>query len=165
MLKKLHNILCLLLLFGGPLLWSQTKEQKALEEKREQLQNEIREINRLLLSEKKEKGTVLDQMEALDKKITVRQQLIRVTNRQANLLNRQINTNIRNISKLKGELQEIKEEYAKMIQKSSKKSMPKSIHCSMPFWIDLGSIWEAKILQKSFKNRSQKRSMMKSSKP
>ena len=118
MLKKLHNILCLLLLFGGPLLWSQTNEQKALEEKREQLQNEIREINRLLLSEKKEKGTVLDQMEALDKKITVRQQLIRVTNQQANLLNRQINTNIRNISKLKGELQEIKEEYAKMIQKS-----------------------------------------------
>ena len=118
MLKELHNILCLLLLFGGPLLWSQTSEQKALEEKREQLQNEIREINRLLLSEKKERGTVLDQMEALDKKITVRQQLIRVTNQQANLLNRQINTNIRNISKLKGELQEVKEEYARMIQKS-----------------------------------------------
>ncbi|WP_047246815.1 murein hydrolase activator EnvC family protein [Maribacter thermophilus] len=96
----------------------QTSEQKALEEKRAQLQNEIRNINRLLLSEKKEKGNVLDQMEALDKKISVRQQLIRVTNQQTNLLNRQINTNIRNISKLKGELQEIKDEYAKMIQKS-----------------------------------------------
>ena len=57
-------------------------------------------------------------MEALDKKITVRQQLIRVTNQQSNLLNRQINTNIRNIGKLKSELQEIKDEYAKMIQKS-----------------------------------------------
>ena len=118
MLQKAHYILYLFLLLGGPLLWSQTSEQKALEEKREQLQNEIREINRLLLSEKKERGTVLDQMEALDKKITVRQQLIRVTNQQANLLNRQINTNIRNISKLKGELQEVKEEYARMIQKS-----------------------------------------------
>jgi septal ring factor EnvC (AmiA/AmiB activator) len=89
-----------------------------LEEKREQLQTEIREINRLLFAEKKEKGTVLDQMEALDKKITVRQQLIRVTNQQANLLNRQINTNIRNIAKLKQELQETKEAYARMIQKS-----------------------------------------------
>lgn len=119
MVAKQHcSIFFLLLLWGAPLLWSQTTEQKALEEKREQLQNEIREINRLLLSEKKERGTVLDQMEALDKKITVRQQLIRVTNQQANLLNRQINTNIRNISKLKGELQEIKEEYARMIQKS-----------------------------------------------
>ncbi|MEE1971282.1 MULTISPECIES: hypothetical protein [Maribacter] len=119
MVAKQHcSIFFLLLLWGAPLLWSQTSEQKALEEKREQLQNEIREINRLLLSEKRERGTVLDQMEALDKKITVRQQLIRVTNQQANLLNRQINTNIRNISKLKGELQEIKEEYARMIQKS-----------------------------------------------
>lgn len=107
-----------LLIFSGIQLVAQTSEQKALEEKREQLQTEIREINRLLLSEKKEKGTVLDQMEALDKKITVRQQLIRVSNQQANLLNRQINTNIRNISKLKGELKEIKEEYARMIQKS-----------------------------------------------
>lgn len=112
------NIFLLLWFMGASFVWAQTSEQKALEEKREQLQNEIREINRLLLSEKKERGTVLDQMEALDKKITVRQQLIRVTNQQANLLNRQINTNIRNISKLKGELQEIKDEYAKMIQKS-----------------------------------------------
>lgn len=102
----------------GPWLMAQTSEQKALEEKREQLQTEIREINRLLFAEKKEKGTVLDQMEALDKKITVRQQLIRVTNQQANLLNRQINTNIRNIAKLKQELLETKEAYASMIQKS-----------------------------------------------
>lgn len=98
--------------------YAQTTEQKALEEKREKLQQEIRDINRLLFAEKKEKGTVLDQMEALDKKITVRQQLIRVTNQQSNLLNRQINTNIRNIGKLKAELLQIKEEYAKMVQKS-----------------------------------------------
>ena len=98
--------------------FAQTSEQKVLEEKREQLQSEIRDINRLLFAEKKEKGNVLDQMEALDKKITVRQQLIRVTNQQSNLLNRQINTNIRNIGKLKSELQEVKEEYARMIQKS-----------------------------------------------
>ncbi|MDO1512986.1 peptidoglycan DD-metalloendopeptidase family protein [Maribacter confluentis] len=97
---------------------AQTTEQKALEEKRERLQSEIRDINRLLFAEKKEKGNVLDQMEALDKKITVRQQLIRVTNQQSNLLNRQINTNIRNIGKLKTELQKVKDEYAAMIQKS-----------------------------------------------
>jgi murein hydrolase activator len=108
----------LLMALMGPFLMAQTSEQKALEEKREQLQTEIREINRLLFAEKKEKGTVLDQMEALDKKITVRQQLIRVTNQQANLLNRQINTNIRNIAKLKQELLETKEAYASMIQKS-----------------------------------------------
>ena len=111
-------MLLLLLLASVTASFGQTSEQKALEEKREQLQSEIRDINRLLFAEKKEKGNVLDQMEGLDKKITVRQQLIRVTNQQSNLLNRQINTNIRNIGKLKIELQEIKEEYARMIQKS-----------------------------------------------
>ena len=115
---KLQYGLLFLLLVTTMACFGQTSEQKALEEKREQLQSEIRNINRLLFAEKKEKGNVLDQMEALDKKITVRQQLIRVTNQQSNLLNRQINTNIRNIGKLKSELQEIKDEYAKMIQKS-----------------------------------------------
>ena len=118
MLFRFKPGVLLLLLFTSVNLIAQTSEQKALEEKREQLQSEIRDINRLLFAEKKEKGNVLDQMEALDKKITVRQQLIRVTNQQSNLLNRQINTNIRNIGKLKTELQEVKDEYAKMIQKS-----------------------------------------------
>jgi septal ring factor EnvC (AmiA/AmiB activator) len=97
---------------------AQTDEQKSLEAKREQLQQEISEINRLLFAERKEKGTVLDQMEVLDQKINVRQQLIRVTNQQSNLLNRQINANIRNISKLREELEALKEEYAEMILKS-----------------------------------------------
>jgi septal ring factor EnvC (AmiA/AmiB activator) len=97
---------------------AQTDEQKALEAKREQLQKEISEMNRLLFAERKQKGTVLDQMELLDQKINVRQQLIRVTNQQSNLLSRQINANIRNITKLREDLEILKEEYATMIQKS-----------------------------------------------
>lgn len=118
--NPIYKLLILLLLWApaATSCFAQTSEQKALEEKRERLQSEIRDINRLLFAEKKEKGNVLDQMEALDKKINVRQQLIRVTNQQSNLLNRQINTNIRNIGKLRFELEEVKEEYATMIQKS-----------------------------------------------
>ncbi|MCX2718582.1 murein hydrolase activator EnvC family protein [Lentiprolixibacter aurantiacus] len=97
---------------------AQTSEQKALEAKREQLQKEIAEMNRLLFAEKKQRGTVLDQMENLDQKINIRQQLIRVTNQQSNLLNRQINVNIRNISKLREDLEVLKEDYAEMIRKS-----------------------------------------------
>ena len=96
----------------------QTSEPKALESKREQLQKEIDDINRLLFAEKKEKGTILDQMEALDKKINVREQLIRVTNQQSNLLNRQINANVKKISKLREDLKSLKDDYALMIQKS-----------------------------------------------
>lgn len=97
---------------------AQTSEQKALESKREQLQKEIDDINRLLFAEEKEKGTILDQMEALDKKINVREQLIRVTNQQSNLLNRQINANVKKISKLREDLKLLKDDYALMIQKS-----------------------------------------------
>ena len=111
-------ILFIIFVLLGSNAHGQTNEQKALETRREQLQKEIEDINRLLFAEKKQKGTVLDQMEVLDQKINVRQQLIRVTNQQANLLNRQINANIRNISKLREDLDALKEEYATMIQKS-----------------------------------------------
>ena len=112
------RFLLVFLLLNTAVSLAQTDEQKALESKREQLQKEIEEINRLLFAERKEKGTVLDQMEALDQRINVRQQLIRVTNQQSNLLNRQINANIRNISQLREELETLKEEYARMIRKS-----------------------------------------------
>ncbi|MBT8184665.1 MAG: peptidoglycan DD-metalloendopeptidase family protein [Eudoraea sp.] len=111
-------ILLFTLFFNATICLAQTNEQKALEAKREKLQNEIAQINRLLFAEKKQKGTILDQMEGLDQKINVRQQLIRVTNQQSNLLNRQINANIRNIAKLREDLDILKEEYANMIEKS-----------------------------------------------
>ncbi|QCX02408.1 peptidase M23 [Aggregatimonas sangjinii] len=108
----------LLFLFVGCLAFAQTGEQKSLEAKRERLQKEIAEINRLLFAKKKEKGTVLDQMEALDKKINVSQELIKVSDQESNLLNRQINTNVNSISELRGDLTSLKEEYATIIQKS-----------------------------------------------
>jgi septal ring factor EnvC (AmiA/AmiB activator) len=97
---------------------AQTGEQKALEARKDQLENEIREINRLLFAQREQKGSVLDQMDALNQKINRQQQLIRITNQQSNLLNRQINTNIRQISKLRSDLEALKEDYAKMIRKS-----------------------------------------------
>ena len=113
----LRIIICVITLSG---MWShaQTGEQKALEARKEQLENEIREINRLLFAERKQKGSVLDQMEALNQKINRQQQLIRVTNQQSNLLNRQINANIRHISKLREDLETLKADYAEMIRKS-----------------------------------------------
>ncbi|MEM1258326.1 MAG: peptidoglycan DD-metalloendopeptidase family protein [Bacteroidota bacterium] len=105
------------LLFYGQIN-AQTSEQRALEAKRAQIQKEIREMNRLLSQEKTEKGNVLEQMEVLDQKINMRQELIRVTNRQSNLLNRQINANVRKISKLREDLELLKEDYAKLIVNS-----------------------------------------------
>ncbi|MBT8320120.1 MAG: peptidoglycan DD-metalloendopeptidase family protein [Eudoraea sp.] len=119
---------------------AQTSEQKALEAKREQLQKEIAEMNRLLFAEKKQRGTVLDQMENLDQKINIRQQLIRVTNQQSNLLNRQINVNIRNISKLREDLEVLKTDYAEMIRKSYQN---KSQQSRLMFLLSAESFYQA----------------------
>lgn len=101
-------------------LFSQTNEQKELEAKRARLQEEIKNINSLLFKERKEKKSVLEQVEDLDRRISVRQQLVRVTNQQANLLTRQINSNLRKIRSLREELVLLKEDYAEMIRKSYK---------------------------------------------
>lgn len=116
--KRRYIIFTLLVLLMSVGAQAQGNEQEALEAKREALQKEIDDINRLLFAEKKERGNVLEQMEALDKKIGVRQELIDVTNKQSNLLNVKINENVESISKLKKELQERKDEYATLIQKS-----------------------------------------------
>ncbi|NNF18236.1 MAG: peptidoglycan DD-metalloendopeptidase family protein [Flavobacteriaceae bacterium] len=97
---------------------AQSSEQKALEARRERLQKEIAEMNRLLSVQKKKKGNIVDQLESLDRKIVVSQQLIRVTNQESNLLSRQVNANIRKISKLREDLEVLKEDYAQMIRRS-----------------------------------------------
>lgn len=116
--KIRHILFCFVVLLSFITVQAQSSEQESLEAKREALQKEIDDINRLLFTEKKERGSVLEQMEALDKKISVRQELIDVTNKQSGHLNVKINENIENISKLKKELQERRDEYATLIQKS-----------------------------------------------
>ncbi|MRI01037.1 peptidoglycan DD-metalloendopeptidase family protein [Kriegella sp. EG-1] len=126
MTSKKHQLFFLVLvLFFTAGLRAQT-DQKDLEEKREALQKEIEDINRLLFAEKKERGNVLEQMEALDNKIKVRQELIDVTNEQSIKLNKSINENVKSISHLKKELQERKDEYASLIQKSYQSKVQQS---------------------------------------
>ena len=67
---------------------------------------------------KKEKS-LLSQVEDLNVKISVRSDLVKVNNQQANLLTQQININQRNITDLRKELQTLKKDYAEMIQKSN----------------------------------------------
>jgi len=95
-----------------------TQQQKKLEAQRQLLKNEIKQINRLLFSNTKTKKNALTEAEDLQVKLNVRAELIRVTNQQANFLTRRINLNERNIKEQRNELEKLKEEYAKMIQKS-----------------------------------------------
>ena len=118
----------------------QTKAQKALEVRRARLQEEIAQINTLLFQNTKEKTDVLHEVEDLYQKINVRTELIKVTNQQANLINRQINTNLREMDNLRSELQQLKEHYSGMIRKSYQN---RSRQSRLMFLLSSGSFLQA----------------------
>ncbi|RMA65942.1 murein hydrolase activator EnvC family protein [Ulvibacter antarcticus] len=105
---------------------AQPDKQKELEEKRVALLDEIKQINSLLFKTRGEKKSVLTHVEDISQRITTRENLIRVTNQQANLLTRNINDNLQNIDQLRGELKELKEDYGGMIVKSYKSKSQQS---------------------------------------
>jgi len=105
---------------------AQSDKQKKLEEKRQALLNEIKQINLLLFNTKKEEKSVLNQVEDLTSKITSRQNLIKVTDQQANLLTREISDNLARMDQYRGELEGLKQDYAKMIVKSYKSKSQQS---------------------------------------
>ena len=94
--------------------------QKTLEKQKKLLQAEIKQINTLLFNNSNREKSILSQVEDLDVKISVRTELVKVNNQQANLLTQQINVNQRDITNLRKELDELKKDYAEMIQKSYK---------------------------------------------
>ena len=99
---------------------STSARQKALEEQKKRLQQEIKQINAILFSNIRKEKSVVSKVEDLDLKISVRSQIVKVNNQQANLLTRQINVNQRNITNLRSELKNLKKDYANMIVKSYK---------------------------------------------
>lgn len=125
MIVKVYRILVVVLLFQA-FVFGQSDKQKALETQRIQLQKEITQINSLLFSNKKKEKSVLNMVEDLNYKIRVRQNLIKITNEQANLLTREINDNQNQISNLREQLKQLKEDYAGMIVKSYKSKSQQS---------------------------------------
>ena len=116
-------LVALMLNFTG---FSQSKKQQELEERRRELTREIQQIGALLFEGKKEQKSVLSVVEDLDFKIKVRNDLISITNQQANLLTREINSNQTKISKLRARLKSLKADYAKMVVRSYKSRADKN---------------------------------------
>jgi len=77
---------------------------------------EIKQINTLLFTNKKQKKNALTEIEDLAVKIGLRQRLIKVTNEEANRLTQQISVNQRTITRQEKELKDLKAEYAEMIR-------------------------------------------------
>ena len=117
--KGLWTICCFLIISVAT-SQSTSARQKALEEQKKRLQQEIKQINTILFSNIRKEKSVVSKVEDLDLKISVRSQIVKVNNQQANLLTRQINVNQRDITNLRSELKNLKKDYANMIIKSYK---------------------------------------------
>lgn len=124
---KMRIYLFLLLTFSGvSVVVAQPDRQKELEEKRILILNEIKQINSLLFKTRGQKKSVLTEVEDISHRISARENLIKVTNQQANLLTRNINDNLQKMEQLRKELKELKVDYAAMISKSYKSKSQKS---------------------------------------
>ncbi len=125
-MKRLYILFFLGSLFCTLSLNAQSDKQKKLEAQRQQILREMKQINALLFNKKKEQKSEMTLIEDLNYKVSVRKNLIRITNEQANLLTREINTNQREITSLRTQLQELKDDYAAMIVKSYKSKSEQS---------------------------------------
>ncbi|WP_290205330.1 murein hydrolase activator EnvC family protein [Winogradskyella bathintestinalis] len=126
----IKNRFYIILLFGLVMsytsLFAQSDKQKRLEQQRQQVLKEMKQINALLFTKKKEEKSAITLIEDINYKVNVRKNLIRITNEQANLLTREINANQTEITSLRTQLQELKDDYAAMVVKSYKSKSEQS---------------------------------------
>tara|TARA_B100000795_G_scaffold154345_1_gene115712 strand:+ start:898 stop:2118 length:1221 start_codon:yes stop_codon:yes gene_type:complete len=99
---------------------AQKSNKSDLEGKKIQIQKEIKAINEMLFDNKKKKAVVFSDIENLTYKIQRKEELVKLTNQQINLLDNEIKLNINQQLELEAQLKEVKEAYGQMILKSYK---------------------------------------------
>ncbi len=98
-----------------PFAWAQKHNQKDLENKKKKLKEEINTINDLLHETKSSKKISMNHVAILNKKISVREELIATINAEIRLINREVNENQIAVNNLKKTLEKLKQDYAAMI--------------------------------------------------
>jgi septal ring factor EnvC (AmiA/AmiB activator) len=117
MKKSKHVLMLFLLCFA----FAKAQSDKAiLEQRKSEIQKQINQFDRLLKNVRKEEKTMVLLVETIDKKMSRTQEIIDITNKQANTLTRNIKTNAAEIIKLNAEIKLLKVEYADMIVKAYK---------------------------------------------
>ncbi len=119
-MRRLQFTYLMVLLLICTSSFAQSLKQQQLEEERQRLRQEIEQMKQLRADNKLKERSVLDEVEAINSQISTRQNLIKITNQQANLLTREINTNLKKIDAYRKELKILREDYARMIKKSYK---------------------------------------------
>ena len=100
--------------------------RKQLEKQKEAIQKELKEINALLFKNKKQKASTFTDIENINYKIQRKQEFIKLTNRQINLLNIELEKNKNQQVDLSKRLKEVKAAYKEMILRSYKSKSGKN---------------------------------------
>jgi septal ring factor EnvC (AmiA/AmiB activator) len=106
--------------------FAKAQTRASLEKRKAQVQAEINQFSQLLKNVKKEEATMMLRVETTLKKIASTQEIINITNKQANLITRSINDNKKEITKLNTEIKELKADYSAMVVKSYKRNKERS---------------------------------------
>ena len=100
--------------------YAQNLSQKDLELKRIDLANEIKNIQKLINNSKDERKLAVENIENLNYKLDLQNEIIKITNNELNIISVSIRNNQEAINLLKKSQQSLKSQYAEMILKSYK---------------------------------------------
>jgi len=114
-----------LLIFHYSFSQDYNEQQKKLEAQKLSIKNEIEKINVLVSENKKKTITLLDNIEDVELKISIRNKLIEVNNQQSKNLSNQIKNKSDRIYDLQIDLKKLKKEYATIISNSYQKRSSK----------------------------------------
>jgi len=113
-------LLSLIFICATSFVWAQDSQQEKLEQRKAQIQQEIRDNEKMLQSVKKKEKSAVNVFLIQANKIKLKEKLINTTAKQEKLLSNDMYINQLKVNKLKKELAVLKEDYAKMILKSYK---------------------------------------------
>lgn len=113
-------LLSLLFICLTSVSWSQSSQQEKLEQRKAEIQKEIRENEKMLLNVKSKEKSAMNVFLIQKNKIRLKENLISTTVKQTKLLANDMYINQVKINKLNKELDILKADYAKMIVKSYK---------------------------------------------
>ena len=125
-MKNIYIKILLIILIIPQIFVAQTQKISELENKRKILKEEISKINSLLIDNSKKKKNAFSDLENLTFKIIRKEELIKLTNQQINLLNSDVKKNEEKIEKLNIEILRARKDYAKMIFNSYKSRLKES---------------------------------------
>ncbi|WPR72210.1 peptidoglycan DD-metalloendopeptidase family protein [Flavobacterium sp. NG2] len=112
--------LSLVLLCMTSVLWSQSSQQEKLEQRKAQIQREIKDNEKMLKSVQSKEKSAMNVYLIQKNKIRLKENLISTTEKQTKLLANDMYLNQLKINKLNKELLVLKEDYAKKIVQSYK---------------------------------------------